>query len=198
MFRIVVSDKLSQNGLDQLESRANVLTDYCPGLDPRELAGRLSQAEGLIVRSGTKVTSELLATAPQLRVIGRAGIGVDNIDVQAATERGIVVLNTPDANATTTAELTIAHVLSLSRHLPAADRSVRAGEWNRSAFVGTEVAGKTLGIIGFGTIGRIVAARAQGLGMRVVAHDPFVTHEAFEQASVEPLELELLLQQADY
>ena len=140
-----------------------------------------ASAEALIVRSGTQVTAELLEAGKRLKVVGRAGIGVDNIDVPAATERGIVVINTPDANATTTAELTVGHLLSISRKLPQADRSLREGRWDRKSFVGTELAGKTLGIIGFGTIGRLVAARAIGLRMSVLAHDPFVNTELMRE-----------------
>ncbi|MEZ5875652.1 MAG: phosphoglycerate dehydrogenase [Hyphomicrobiales bacterium] len=150
------------------------------------------------MRSKTRVTKPVIAAATRLRAIGRAGIGVDNIDVGAATERGIVVFNTPDANATTTAELTLAHLLSLSRHLPQADRSVRQGEWRPARFSGVELAGKTIGIIGFGTIGRLVARRCAGLKMRVLAYDPFVAPEIMEQSGATPAELDALLGQSDY
>ncbi|MDH3283845.1 MAG: phosphoglycerate dehydrogenase [Acidobacteriota bacterium] len=198
MKKVVVSDPLGESGLEFLRAADGIDVDVAVKLPLEELMERLKGADALIVRSGTKVTAELIDAADRLSVIGRAGIGVDNIDVEAATERGIVVLNTPDANATTTAELTVAHLLSLSRHLPHADRSVRDGDWKRSKYVGREVAGKTIGIVGFGTIGRIVASRCLGLQMRVLAHDPFVTKEIFEGAGVEPTELEKLLSASDY
>lgn len=198
LHRILVAERIAEEGLAELRSHPELVVDFAPGLPAAELRARLAESDALVVRSATGVTAEVIGAAPRLKVIGRAGIGVDNIDVDAATERGIVVLNTPDANATTTAELAVAHLFSLSRHLPQADRSVRRGEWQRSRFMGQEIAGKTLGIIGFGTIGRIVADRALGLRMRVTAYDPFVTREAFAQAGVEPLELDALLEAADY
>lgn len=196
--RVFVADNIAEAGVAYLREQPDLEVDFAPGLERAALEEHVREADALVVRSAVKVTADVLAKARRLKVIGRAGIGVDNIDVEAATERGVVVLNTPDANATTTAELAVAHLMSLSRHLPRADASVRAGEWKRSAFVGTEVTGKTVGIIGYGTIGRIVANRCCGLKMRVVAHDPFVTREVFEQDGVEPLELDDLLAQADY
>ena len=136
-------------------------------LDEAALCKRIADYDALIVRSKTQVTAAVIAAGERLKTIGRAGIGVDNIDVAAATERGIVVLNTPDANATTAAELTLAHLLSLSRHLQQADRSVRAGEWKQRNFVGTELAGKTIGVIGFGTIGREIQGACPGLAFIV-------------------------------
>src|SRR5262249_41095063 len=143
------------------------------------------EADAIIVRSATKIKGELLAAAGKLRVVGRAGIGVDNVDLDGCTERGVVVLDTPDANATTTAGLAIAHPFSLCRSRPAADRSVRAGKWERNSFIGTEISHKTLGIVGFGTIGRLVAERARGLKMRVIGFDPFVTDSTFEENGVD-------------
>ena len=198
-MRVVVSDPLGKEGLDWLASRPNITLDVATGLPPEQLAEHLKGADALIVRSGTQVTKELLAAGDALRIVGRAGIGVDNIDVEAATERGILVVNTPTANATTTAELAIAHLLSLSRKLPQADRAVRAGQWAAGRkLVGRELAGKTLGIVGFGQIGRLVAQRCRGLAMRVLAHDPFVTDEAARAADVEPKALDDLLAQSDY
>ena len=194
--KIFIADKISTKGVEGLQGEFDV--DFTTGLSEDEVCKHVSGVDAIIVRSTTKITSKILDCADQLKVIGRAGIGVDNIDVVSATERGIVVLNTPDANATTTAELAIAHMLSLSRHLPDADRSVRAGEWKRSAYVGTEIAGKILGVIGYGTIGRIVASRGLGLKMRVLAHDPFVTSSVFEADGVEPEEIDTLLANADF
>lgn len=196
--KVFVADKVADAGVAFLREQPGLQIDFTPGLDAEGIKEHLRGAEALIVRSAVQVSAEVIAAADKLKVIGRAGIGVDNIDVDAATERGIVVMNTPDANATTTAELALAHMLSLSRHLPRADASVRAGKWQRSAFVGAEIAGKTVGVIGFGTIGRIAASRCLGLKMRVLAYDPFVTREVFEQEGVEQADLYALLAQADY
>ncbi|MGD9603769.1 MAG: phosphoglycerate dehydrogenase [Gammaproteobacteria bacterium] len=198
MFRVFVADKLAPEGIAALKQYPEIAIDFTPGLEVDAAIPHAAEADAIIVRSETKIRGSLLEAAARLRVVGRAGIGVDNIDLDTATERGIVVLNTPDANATTTAELAIAHLFSLSRQLPEADRSVRAGEWARSRFMGSEVTGKTLGIIGFGTIGRLVAERARGLRMRVLGFDPFVTPETFTEHGVEGVTLDALLQQADY
>jgi D-3-phosphoglycerate dehydrogenase len=197
-MKVLVADPIADEGVALLRAQAGLEVAIDLGLAESQLCERVADCEAIIVRSATQITATVLQSAPRLKVVGRAGIGVDNIDVDAATERGVVVLNTPDANATTTAELTVAHILSLSRHLPSADRSMRAGEWKRSKFVGTELAGKTLGIIGYGTIGRIVAARCQGLTMHVMAFDPFVTKEVLEADGIEPRELDQLLSEADY
>ncbi|MCC7412589.1 MAG: phosphoglycerate dehydrogenase [Gammaproteobacteria bacterium] len=196
--KVFVADSIADEGVQYLRAQPDIEVDFAPGLDAAAVAARMTDVQALIVRSAVKVTAGIIAAGGSLRVIGRAGIGVDNIDTEAATDHGVVVMNTPDANATTTAELAVAHLLSLSRHLQRADASVRAGEWKRSAFVGAEVSGKTVGIVGYGTIGRIVAVRCQGLKMRVVAYDPFVTREMFVNDGVEAIELDALLTQADY
>lgn len=198
MARIFVADKLGEAGLNVLRARHDVEPIVETGLSEDELCTRIGGADALIVRSATKVTPKVLEAGTDLRIVGRAGIGVDNIDLDAATERGVLVVNTPDANATTTAELAVAHMLSLSRNLPAADRSVREGKWERSRFVGAQLAGKTCGVVGFGTIGRLVAQRCRGLGMRVLAYDPFVTTEQMEKTDVVARDLESLLAEADY
>jgi D-3-phosphoglycerate dehydrogenase len=197
-MKIFVADKISETGVDYLRGCDGIEVDFTPGLSQQEVTDRLVDADGLIVRSAVTVTREMIESAPKLKVIGRAGIGTDNIDIEAATERGIVVLNTPDSNATTTAELAVAHLFSLSRNLPAASASVRANEWKRAQFMGREITGKTVGIIGYGTIGRIAASRFNGLQMNVVAYDPFVTAEKFEQDGVESKTLEELLSISDY
>lgn len=197
-FRVLIADPIHDDGRALLEANSALSVDVNTGLDEAALVAAIGQYDALIVRSKTKVTAPVIAAAASLKVIGRAGIGVDNIDVPAATERGIVVFNTPDANATTTAELAIAHLLSLSRHLPQADRSVRDGLWQPTRYVGAELSGKTIGIIGFGTIGRLVAVRAAGLNMKVLAYDPFVTPEIMAQSAAEPSELDALLSSADY
>ena len=198
VHRILIADAIHEQAQKLLASRPGFEVAVATGSSEAELVERIPAYDGIIVRSKTRLTAPVIAAGQKLKVIGRAGIGVDNIDVAAATERGIVVLNTPDANATTTAELALAHLLSLSRHLPQADRSVRAGEWQPAKFVGTELAGKSVGVIGFGTIGRIFARLCLGLKMHVLAYDPFVTPEIIERTDAEPVTLDALLARADY
>lgn len=198
MYRILVSDKLGESGLKRLDAAADATYDMKTGLSPEELKAILPEYDALIVRSGTKVTADLLSAAEKLQVIGRAGMGVDNIDVPAATERGVVVMNTPGANSIATAELTLALMLAASRHVAQADASLKAGEWRRSEFVGRQLYGKTLGIIGFGRIGRLVAERAQAFGMEVLAYDPYVTEEVARDLGVLLVDLDVLLGQSDY
>lgn len=198
MKKILISDKLAEAGINYLHDQSDIQLHIETGLNEEGLCNIIGDYDALLIRSDTKVTKKVLQAGKRLKLIGRAGIGVDNVDLAAATEQGIIVMNTPDANATTTAELAIAHMMSLSRRLPAADRSIRAGKWERSRLMGAEVAYKTLAIVGFGTIGRIVAQRGLGLKMRVIAHDPFVTPEIFEEFGVESVELDELLRQADY
>lgn len=150
MYKVFVADKLSAEGIAAFKQYPEIEIDFAAGLSVADAIPHAAAADAIIVRSATKIKGELLAAATKVKVIGRAGIGVDNVDLDACTERGIVVLNTPDANATTTAELAIAHLFSLCRSLPAADASVRAGKWERNSMVGTEVSGKTVGIVGFG------------------------------------------------
>jgi len=198
LYNVLIADPIHVGGRELLTSDARLHVDMKTGLDEAALTERIPTYDALIVRSNTRVSRPVITAAVRLRVIGRAGIGVDNIDVAAATERGIVVFNTPDANATTTAELTLAHMLSLSRHLPQADHSVRQNEWHPGRYSGVELAGKTIGIIGFGTIGRLVARRCAGLKMRVLAYDPFVAPEIMEQSAAAPTELDALLANSDY
>jgi D-3-phosphoglycerate dehydrogenase / 2-oxoglutarate reductase len=196
MPRVLISDSLSPAAVAVLEERG-VGVDVRTGLSERALAGLIGPYDGLAVRSATKVTAQVLDAAQNLKVVGRAGIGVDNIDVAAATQRGIVVMNTPFGNSVTTAEHAIAMILALARQLPAADRSTRAGKWEKSRFMGTELAGKVLGLIGCGNIGSIVAERAQGLRMRVIAYDPYLAPERARDLAVEKVELDQLLARAD-
>jgi D-3-phosphoglycerate dehydrogenase len=200
-YRLLISDPLSP-GLPEVIAR--VLAQY-PDLDPpvgpidpAELPERIAECDGLIVRSRTKVTAAALERASRLRVIGRAGIGVDNIDVEAATKRGVVVMNTPGGSNVTTAEHAIAMMLALARNIPQAAAAVRAGQWPRDRWMGTEVCNKVLGVVGLGNIGAIVAERALGLRMKVVAHDPFVTAEAAARLRVELVSLDELLERADF
>jgi D-3-phosphoglycerate dehydrogenase len=197
MPKVLIADELSPRAVDIFRARG-VEADVETGLDAAELRRRIGLYDGLAVRSATKVTAELIAAADALKVIGRAGIGVDNIDVAAATERGIVVMNTPYGNAITAAEHTIAMMFALARQIPAADRSTQAGKWQKSRFMGVELSGKTLGIIGCGNIGAIVADRAQGLKMKVIAYDPFLSPERAVELGVERVELDELYARADF
>ncbi|MDH5412058.1 MAG: phosphoglycerate dehydrogenase, partial [Alphaproteobacteria bacterium] len=164
MPKVLISDELSQNAVDIFQQRG-IDVDVNTGLSEDELIAIIGDYDGLAVRSATKATEKVLAAAKKLKVIGRAGIGVDNIDVNAATQRGIVVMNTPFGNSITTAEHAIAMIMALARELPAANASTQAGKWEKKRFMGVEVSGKTLGLIGAGNIGSIVASRAQGLKM---------------------------------
>jgi D-3-phosphoglycerate dehydrogenase / 2-oxoglutarate reductase len=197
MAKILVSDDVSASGLEPLRE-AGFEVEKRTGLSPDELRAVLADFDGLIVRSETKVTAEVLDGAPRLRVVGRAGVGVDNIDVGAATARGVVVMNAPDGNTMTTAEHTLALLSSLARRIPQAVSSLKAGRWERKRFVGVELQGKTLGIVGMGRIGRVVAARARGLGMTIVAFDPFIQPEQARDLEVEMATLDEVLARADF
>jgi D-3-phosphoglycerate dehydrogenase / 2-oxoglutarate reductase len=196
-YRILIADKLGQAGLDRLNQAADVAYDMHTGLSKEDLLPLMPDYDAVIVRSDTRLDADLIAAGQRLKVIGRAGIGVDNIDVPAASARGILVMNTPHANSVATAEQTLALMLAACRHTVPAHNSVAAGQWERSRFVGTELAGKTLGIIGFGYIGRLVTRRAQAFEMRVVAYDPFVTAEDCAVLDVDRLPLADLLAQSD-
>jgi D-3-phosphoglycerate dehydrogenase / 2-oxoglutarate reductase len=197
MPKVLIADALSPRAVEIFHSRG-VDADVAIGLKPAELRQRVVGYDGLAVRSATKVTAELLGAANGLKVIGRAGIGVDNIDVPAATERGIVVMNTPYGNAITAAEHTIAMMFALARQIPAADRSTQAGKWEKSRFMGVELSGKVLGIIGCGNIGAIVADRALGLRMKIVAYDPYLSAERAVALGVEKATLDELYARADF
>jgi D-3-phosphoglycerate dehydrogenase len=197
MAKVLISDKLSARAVEALRARG-LEVEVAVGLTPDALIERVGAYDGLAVRSATKVSAEVIAAGARLRVIGRAGIGVDNIDVEAATQRGIVVMNTPGGNAVTTAEHTIAMLFALARQIPAADRSTRAGKWEKSRFMGVELTGKTLGVIGCGNIGAIVAERALALRMRVVAYDPYLSPERARDLGVDKVALHELLARADF
>jgi D-3-phosphoglycerate dehydrogenase / 2-oxoglutarate reductase len=198
MPRVFISDKLESTGLDLLRE-GGIELDNRPGLKDAALQEALQAADGVIVRSGTRITAELLEKPGKLRAVVRAGVGVDNIDVAAATRKGIVVMNTPGGNTISTAEHTVAMMMSLARHLPAADATVHQGKWERGKFVGTQLAGKTLGIVGLGRIGREVARRAAGLDMKVIGYDPFMAPERASQLGIESVaELEALLPVCDF
>jgi D-3-phosphoglycerate dehydrogenase / 2-oxoglutarate reductase len=198
MFRILVADKLGQIGLDRLAEVEDATYDVKTGLSKEALLATIPDYDALIVRSSTKVDADVLAAGTNLKVVGRAGIGVDNIDIRAATMHGIIVMNTPQANAIATAELALAMMLVASRHVVPAHASLLAGEWRRSDFTGQQLYRKSLGIIGFGRIGRLVAKRAQAFGMVVLAYDPFVAEDVAQELGVILVDLEDLLPQADY
>ncbi len=199
MAKVLISDKLSPTAV-QIFKDNNIEVDYLPemGKDKEKLAEIIGQYDGLAIRSATKVTQKLIDRADNLKVVGRAGIGVDNVDIPAATAKGIIVMNTPFGNSITTAEHAICLMLALARQIPQADASTRASKWEKSRFMGVEVTSKTLGLIGCGNIGSIVAERAQGLKMKVVAYDPFLTPERALDLGVEKLDLNELLARADF
>ena len=195
-LRILVADPIATDGVDRLRAAGEV--DVATGLSPAELIARIAGYDALVVRSETRVTAEVLAAATRLRVVGRAGVGVDNIDIDAATRRGVLVLNAPTGNTIAAAEHAVAMMLALARNIPAADASLRAGRWERSRLIGVELRDRTLGILGLGKIGFEVARICgEGLRMRVLAHDPLVTHDRAEQAGAELVDLDTLLAESD-
>lgn len=197
MPKVLISDKMAAAAADIFRNRG-VDVDVKTGLTLDELMAIIPQYDGLAVRSTTRVTQAVLEAAVNLKVIGRAGIGVDTIDVPASTQKGIVVMNTPFGNATTTAEHAIAMMMALARDIPQANASTHAGKWEKSKFMGTEITGKTLGIVGCGNIGSIVAARGNGLAMKVIAFDPFLTAERAREIGVEKCDLDDVLKRADF
>lgn len=197
-MRVLVSDNLSEVGVRIFEETPDIDVDVNTGLTPEELKGIIGQYEGLVIRSATKVTADIIEAADNLKVIGRAGIGLDNVDIPAASKRGIVVMNTPEGNTITTAEHTIAMIMALSRNIPRATASLKEGRWEKKKLQGRELYNKTLGLIGAGHIGRIVADRAKGLKMKVIVFDPYIKPEAIEKLDLEPVSFEELLGRADY
>ncbi len=196
-MKIIVADDLPASALTLLRAEGwNI--DARSGRSPAELAQDLVDADALVVRSATKVTADLIAAAPGLRVVARAGTGVDNVDVEAASARGIVVMNAPGANSISVAELTMALMLALARKIPAADRSMKEGKWDKTSFLGEEVRGKTLGLAGLGRVGQEVARRARVFDMHVVAHDPFISAQVARDLRIELVTLEELCARADY
>lgn len=196
-MKVLIADKLSKVGLDWLKAQADVVIDNKPGLKPEELAAIVGQYDGMIIRSGVKITADVMANSGNLRCIARAGVGVDNVDVPVATSKGIIVMNTPGGNTLATAELTMTLMLALSRKISPANASLKAGQWDRKSFEGTQLAGKTLGIVGMGRIGKAVAKRAMAFEMRVLGFDPFFVGEPEE--GVEMLkDVNELCKRADY
>jgi D-3-phosphoglycerate dehydrogenase len=197
MTKILVSDSLAPQGIEVLQ-RSGFEVDVRTGLKAPELKQIIGDYHGLVIRSGTKVTAEIIESARNLKVIGRAGVGVENIDVDAASKKGIVVMNTPGGNNVTTGEHTITLMAALARHIPQAVASLKSGQWKRDKFMGVELCNKTLGIIGIGNVGRIVAERAAGLRMKVIAYDPFVPAEAAAQLGTELVGLDEIFARSDF
>ncbi len=197
-FRVLLSDTLAPQGLEVLQRYPQLHFDIKTGLKPAELAAIIAPYDALLIRSGTKVTREVIEHATSLKVIGRAGVGVDNVDLEPATRRGIVVMNSPTGNSVTTAEHAISMMMAVARHIPAATASVKAGKWERTKFTGAEVHNKILGVVGLGNIGRIVADRAAGLKMKVIGYDPILTAEAAARLGIELVSLNELIERADF
>lgn len=196
-MRVLISDNLAPVGVEILRE-AGIEVDVKTGMNPDELKAVIGDYDGLVIRSATKVTADLLESASRLRVVGRAGIGLDNVDIPAASQKGVVVMNAPDGNATTAAEHAICMMMSLSRNIPQANASMKAGKWEKKKFMGRELTGKTFGVIGVGRIGGIAANRAQGLKMKTIAYDPHMPKDIAEKMGVELVSLDELARRADY
>lgn len=196
MSKVLVSDPIDQAGIDILSQVAAV--DVKLGLKPEQIVEIIGEYDALMIRSGTRVTKEIIDAGTNLKIIGRAGVGVDNVDVPAATRRGIIVVNSPEGNTIAAAEHALAMMLSLSRYIPDANVSVKKGEWDRKTFVGAEVYKKTLGVVGLGKIGSHVATVARAMGMKLLAYDPFISTERAEELACQLVDIDLLLQQSDY
>lgn len=197
-MKVLVSDPLGAGGMTELKKEKNIQVDEKAGLPPEELKKIIGQYDAIIIRSGTRLTKDIIECAGKLRVIGRAGVGVDNVDLEAATKQGIIVMNTPEGNTISTAEHTFSMLMALARNIPQAVASVKAGEWKRTAFQGTELNGKTLGVVGFGRIGREVAARARAFNMKIAAFDPFISKASVKEHPVEFMEVKELLKVSDF
>lgn len=198
MMKILVADKISPSGVAHLRSQDGVEVVEAYRSTPEQLLGLVADVDGIVVRSDSQITREIIAAAPRLRAVGRAGVGVDNIDVEAATERGVVVMNTPSGNTVATAELTFTHMLCGARPVPQAVATMREDRWDRKGFTGMELYRKTLGVIGLGRIGGEVSRRAQAFGMRVLAHDPFLAPSRAKAMQIECVSLDQLLTDSDY
>ena len=196
MTKVLITDPIDQKGIDILSQVAQV--DQRIGISNSELASIINEYDALMIRSGTQVTDTVINSSKKLRIIGRAGVGVDNVDVKAATQKGVLVVNSPGGNTIAAAEHTIAMMLALSRHIPIANGSTFLGKWERKKFVGNELFKKKLGVVGLGKIGTHVAKVANALGMDVYGYDPFVATERAQQLQVKLSELDLLFQESDY
>ncbi len=195
-MKVLVSDSLAEEGVKRLQSGADV--DVITNLSPEELIETIKNYDALVIRSGTKVTADVIKAADRLKVIGRAGVGIDNVDVEAATKKGIIVLNTPGGNTISAAEHTIAMMLALARNIPQANAALHKGEWNRKKYTGVEFFNKTLGVVGLGRVGAEVAARMKSFGMQILAYDPFVTEERAQQMGITLADLETVIRGGDF
>lgn len=195
-MRVLIADRIAEEGVEALKTRFDV--DVKPGMGRDQLIATIGDYDGLVVRSESRVTAEVIAAGKRLQVVGRAGVGVDNIDIEAATRHGVVVVNAPAGNTISAAEHTIALMLALSRNIPQANASLKSGQWRRQEFMGIEVRNKSLGIIGLGNVGSEVARRAKGMEMRIIGHDPFVSVEYARTLGVELVSIEELLKEADF
>lgn len=195
--RVLVSDSLAKEGIEIFQQAEGIEVDVKVGLSPEELKKIIPDYQGLVIRSATKVTAEIIEAAKNLKVVGRAGAGLDNVDIPAATKRKIVVMNTPGGNTISAAEHTISLIFSLARRIPQSTSSMKAGKWEKKKFMGMELYQKTLGIIGIGNVGAVVADRALGLKLKVIAYDPFVSEEKAREMGVELVSLDELFQRAD-
>ena len=197
MTKILVSDSLSKDGLEILKNNGEFQVDFMPEITPEELVQKISDYDALVIRSRTKATADVLKKGKNLKVVGRAGVGLDNVDLETATQLGIIVMNTPGGNTISAAEQTMSLMLALARKVSEADQSMKAGKWDKKKYTGTELCKKTLGIIGLGRIGREVAKRAQGFDMRVVGYDPYVAPDVVTRIGVESVEIEELIKMSD-
>ncbi|WP_432821163.1 NAD(P)-dependent oxidoreductase, partial [Trichloromonas sp.] len=197
-MKVLVSDKFSVEGLKVFENAKGISLKYRPGMTEDELLNAVTDIDALVVRGGTQVTEKVFQAAPRLKVVGRAGIGVENMDLAAANAKGVVVMNTPFGSTSTMAEYTIALLLALARQIPQAYAATKAGEWDSYRYLGIDIAGRTLGIIGAGKIGRMVVERALALRMRVLVHDPYLAEELARQLGAELVELDELLSRSDF
>ncbi|MGD8992945.1 MAG: NAD(P)-dependent oxidoreductase, partial [Desulfobacterales bacterium] len=197
-MKVLVSDNLGEAGIQMLESEPGFELDVNTGLEPEALKAIIGDYDALVIRSATKVTEGLLEAAKNLKVIGRAGIGLDNVDIPAATKRGALVMNTPTGNVVTTAEHTIAMMMALTRNIPWGTASLKDGRWEKKKLQGREIYHKVLGVIGYGKIGSIVADRARGLKMQVIVYDPYIPIETIEKAGFEAVSVEDLYTRSDY
>lgn len=197
-FKVLISDSLAKEAVEILEKEKEFKVDVNTKLTPEELKKVIKDYDALVVRSSTKVTKDIIAAADKLKIVGRAGVGLDNVDVEAASKKGVIVVNTPGGNTMSTAEQTFSLMLSLSRNIAQADQSMKRGEWERKKFMGVELYGKTLGIVGLGRIGAEVAKRALSFEMKVLAFDPYLSAEKAKALGIEPVELKTLLKESDY
>jgi len=197
-YKVIITDPLEKEGVEIFTKEKNIQVDVQTKLSPQDLKNVIKDYDAIVIRSGTKVTKEIIEAGKKLKVIGRAGVGLDNVDVEAATKNGVIVVNAPAGNTISTAELTMSLILSLSRNIPRANMSLLEGKWERKAFTGVELYGKTLGVVGLGRIGKEVAKRALSFGMKIVAYDPFLSQERDKKLSIDQVDLATVLKTADY